>query len=108
MKLANVYGDNLQTSSSWQKLWDGPEDPLQYLRSLIRRALGIGKWVSKSDQGSLLREALDLSDLLHPATFLNALRQQTARYVRVSVMHYFSDKETFAFFILNINMTEKG
>ncbi|XP_071551731.1 cytoplasmic dynein 2 heavy chain 1-like [Panulirus ornatus] len=74
-----VFGGISQTPSGWQKLWDGPEDPLQYLRSLIRRALGIGKWVGKSDQGNLLREALDLSDLLHPATFLNALRQQTAR-----------------------------
>lgn len=69
----------LQTPSSWLKLWDGPEDPLEFLRSLMRRALGIGRWVAKSDQGSLLREPLDLSELLHPATFLNALRQQTAR-----------------------------
>lgn len=68
-----------QTPSSWLKLWDGPEDPLEYLRSLVRRAMGIGRWVAKSDQGSLLREPLDLSELLHPATFLNALRQQTAR-----------------------------
>ncbi|XP_042221258.1 cytoplasmic dynein 2 heavy chain 1-like isoform X2 [Homarus americanus] len=68
-----------ETPGSWQKLWDGPEDPLEYLRSLIRRALGIEKWVLKSDQSTLLREALDLSELLHPATFLNALRQQTAR-----------------------------
>lgn len=68
-----------ETPGSWQKLWEGPEDPLDYLRSLIRRALGIGKWVAKSDQNSLLKEALDLSELLHPATFLNALRQQTAR-----------------------------
>ncbi|XP_069942834.1 cytoplasmic dynein 2 heavy chain 1 isoform X1 [Cherax quadricarinatus] len=68
-----------ETPGSWQKMWEGPEDPLDYLRSIIRRALGIGKWLAKSDQNSLLKEALDLSELLHPATFLNALRQQTAR-----------------------------
>ncbi|XP_063840903.1 LOW QUALITY PROTEIN: cytoplasmic dynein 2 heavy chain 1-like [Scylla paramamosain] len=74
-----------ETPGSWLKLWDGPEDPLEYLRSLVRRALGIGRWVAKSDQGNLLREPLDLSELLHPATFLNALRQLTAREYKTSM-----------------------
>ncbi|ROT63097.1 putative cytoplasmic dynein 2 heavy chain 1-like isoform X1 [Penaeus vannamei] len=74
-----------ETPSSWLSLWEGPEDPLEYLRSLVRRANGIGKWVAKSDQGNLLKEPLDLSDLLHSATFLNALRQQTAREYSTSM-----------------------
>ena len=33
--------------------------------------------------GSLLDEPLRLSELLHPGTFLNALRQQSARAMKV-------------------------
>ncbi|XP_076054654.1 dynein cytoplasmic heavy chain beethoven [Oratosquilla oratoria] len=74
-----------ETPSKWQSLWEGPEDPLDYMRSLLRRAIGIQRWVGKADQGNLLRDPLDLSDLLHPATFLNALRQHTAREYGVSM-----------------------
>lgn len=30
-----------QCPVSWQSKWEGPEDPLQYLRSLVARALAI-------------------------------------------------------------------
>lgn len=53
---------------------------MQYLRGLVTRATAIQTWVDKADHGNLLRDTLDLSDLFHPDTFLNALRQQTARY----------------------------
>ncbi|XP_068211563.1 cytoplasmic dynein 2 heavy chain 1 [Palaemon carinicauda] len=68
-----------ETPDNWQSLWEGPEDPFEYLRSIVRRAFAIGRWVGRAEQGALLKDALDLSDLLHPATFLNAFRQQTAR-----------------------------
>lgn len=66
---------------SWLEKCDGPEDPLSYLRGLVNRAIAIQTWVEKADQGRLLTETLDLSELFHPDTFLNALRQQTARLV---------------------------
>ena len=62
---------------SWLKKWDGPEDPMQYLRGLVARACAILNWVEKGPR--LLHETLDLAELFHPDTFLNALRQQTAR-----------------------------
>ena len=71
----------LQTPLSWQGKWDGPEDPMQYLRGLVTRAQAIQTWVEKAESGRLLQETLDLSELFHPDTFLNALRQQTARFV---------------------------
>ena len=71
----------LQTPLSWQSKWDGPEDPMQYLRGLVTRAQAIQTWVEKAESGRLLQETLDLSELFHPDTFLNALRQQTARFV---------------------------
>ena len=70
----------LQTPLSWQGKWDGPEDPMQYLRGLVTRAQAIQTWVEKAESGRLLQETLDLSELFHPDTFLNALRQQTARF----------------------------
>ena len=69
----------LQTPMSWLSKWDGPEDPMQYLRGLVARAAAIQGWVEKAESGRLLSETLDLAELFHPDTFLNALRQQTAR-----------------------------
>ena len=65
--------------NSWCNNWEGPSDPVQWLRSLVAKTLALGSWVEKSEQKTLLRETVDLSDLFHPDTFLNALRQQTAR-----------------------------
>lgn len=36
-------------------------------------------WVERAASGALLGDVLDLAELLHPDTFLNALRQETAR-----------------------------
>ncbi|XP_048651719.1 cytoplasmic dynein 2 heavy chain 1-like isoform X1 [Marmota marmota marmota] len=69
----------------WQNKWEGPEDPLQYLRGLVARALAIQNWVDKAEKQILLSDTLDLSELFHPDTFLNALRQETARAMGHSV-----------------------
>ena len=63
----------------WLAKWDGPEDPMLYLRGLVARAVAIQAWVDKVEKGTLLNDTLDLAELFHPDTFLNALRQQTAR-----------------------------
>ena len=68
-----------QTPLNWQEKWDGPEDPFQYLRGLVSRAVAVQTWVDKAQNNNLLRDSLDLSELFRPDTFLNALRQQTAR-----------------------------
>lgn len=61
-------------------MWAGPDDPISYLRSLVAKSLALGVWEEKGKANTLLQnEALDLSELFHPDTFLNALRQQTAR-----------------------------
>ncbi|XP_074649972.1 cytoplasmic dynein 2 heavy chain 1-like [Tubulanus polymorphus] len=74
-----------ETPISWLNRWDGPEDPMHYLRSLIARAMASQQWVEKAERGTLLNDALDLSELFHPDTFLNALRQQTAREMKLSM-----------------------
>lgn len=74
-----------ETPLNWQAAWDGPEDPIQFLRGLILRATALDRWLDRAERGSLLSEELDLSELFHPDTFLNALRQQTARDVGCSM-----------------------
>jgi len=68
-----------QVPLSWSSHFEGPEDPIHWLRALVAKTLALGSWVEKCNSDSLLREVLDLSELFHPDTFLNALRQQTAR-----------------------------
>ncbi|RXG65468.1 Cytoplasmic dynein 2 heavy chain 1 [Armadillidium vulgare] len=68
------FGLPANIERSWQRIASS-----QVISQLKGRALAIVKWNAKSENGSLLRDPLDLSDLLHPATFINALRQQTAR-----------------------------
>ncbi|XP_069679211.1 cytoplasmic dynein 2 heavy chain 1 isoform X2 [Periplaneta americana] len=70
---------NQQTPDVWHKQWEGPGEPMLYLRSLMARTLAVQRWSQRVSQGSLLREPVDLSDLFHPDTFLSALKQQTAR-----------------------------
>lgn len=74
-----------ETPGEWLGQWDGPEDPIQYLKGLVARASAVQVWVDKAEGGALLRDTLDLSDLFRPDTFLNALRQQTARELACSM-----------------------
>lgn len=78
----------MQTPNSWQKKWEGPEDPLAYLRATMRKALAIQTWLPKAESNQLLQESLDLSHLFHPETFLNAFRQQTARYFYYYIFYF--------------------
>ncbi|XP_064815272.1 cytoplasmic dynein 2 heavy chain 1-like [Oncorhynchus masou masou] len=70
---------------SWQNKWEGPEEPMQYLRAVVTRALAIQSWVERAERQVLLSDAVDLSELFHPDTFLNALRQETARSMGCSM-----------------------
>ena len=74
-----------QTPDSWQKLWPGPDTPMEYIKTIVYKAGEIQKWVSKMDQGTLLKENLDFADLFNPDTFLSALAQQSAREYNISM-----------------------
>eukprot|EP00743_Colponemidia_sp_Colp-15_P007052 GILK01007609.1.p1 GENE.GILK01007609.1~~GILK01007609.1.p1 ORF type:complete len:2172 (-),score=437.61 GILK01007609.1:43-6558(-) len=95
-----IYGGSLLTSSiqtqalslltkevpeAWRTRWEGPDDPTQWLKELVKKKLAMDNWLQKSTQGTLLSQPLNLSELLHPDTFLNALRQQTARQLKVAM-----------------------
>ena len=68
-----------ETPAKWLKMWDGPEDPVEYIQTVVGKANEVQKWLGRVDSGSLLTGDLDLADLFHPDTFLGALRQLTAR-----------------------------
>lgn len=72
--------------SEWLKRWDrGPEKPQAWLRELVRKRVALAKWRTNSSRGSLLSDPLSLGDLFNPATFINALRQQTARQLGTAI-----------------------
>ncbi|KAL6471906.1 hypothetical protein MHYP_G00205560 [Metynnis hypsauchen] len=58
---------------------------MQYLRAVVARALAVQSWVERVEKNTLLSDILDLSELFHPDTFLNALRQETARSMGCSM-----------------------
>ncbi|KAG1663699.1 hypothetical protein FOA52_013267 [Chlamydomonas sp. UWO 241] len=69
----------------WDRAWEGPEEPISYCRCVVRRAVAVETWWLSAKAGSLLGGGtpLDLSDLFHPGTFLNALRQFSARQLNI-------------------------
>ena len=72
--------------NDWSKRWDrGPEKPQAWLRELVRKRIALTKWKTLSNKNSLLTEQLGLGDLFNPATFINALRQQTARQLNTAI-----------------------
>lgn len=78
--------------SGWSKVWDGPEKPATWIAQLTCKVVGIKLWESKANGGSLLDEELDLNDVFRPLTFLNSLRQLTARQTNcaMDVLHFVS------------------
>mmetsp|Transcript_9476 Transcript_9476/g.27062 ORF Transcript_9476/g.27062 Transcript_9476/m.27062 type:complete len:1740 (-) Transcript_9476:175-5394(-) len=74
-----------EVPGAWEGLWEGPEAPLAYCRAIVARAVAVEQWLLKAQQGQLLGAPLDLGNLFNPITFLNALRQQSARQLGTSV-----------------------
>lgn len=52
---------------------------MQYLRAVIAKAKAVQQLAASSRDREIFSQTINLSDLFHPDTFLNALRQQTAR-----------------------------
>lgn len=69
----------------WMDQWEGPENLYAWLRALAHRKTALMEWCEWALDDAVLQRPLQLSDLLHPGTFLNALRQQTARDIQCSI-----------------------
>jgi dynein heavy chain 2 len=71
---------------AWDGKFSGPESIIPWLKALVRKAVAIRRWHERAIEGNLLREHVDLSDLFRPRTFLDALRQETARHTREALV----------------------
>jgi len=74
-----------EVPARWTYVWEGPSSPVPWLRTLVRRTGALKRWVDQSKNGTLFNQPLNLGELFHPQTFLNAYRQMTARKLRRSM-----------------------
>ena len=69
----STFADSLMrqmTPIKWQKMWDGPEDPMLYIKVVVEKANAVQSWNASLEGGRLLKKDVDLSDLFNPGTFL--------------------------------------
>ena len=74
-----------EVPTSWEKQWEGPETPIGWIRTLCKKGTQLVSWVQRAQSNQLLSSQVNLSDLLHPETFLNAFRQKSARMFSVAI-----------------------
>ncbi|XP_060838419.1 cytoplasmic dynein 2 heavy chain 1 [Rhopalosiphum padi] len=70
----------LQTPKSWMDQWNGPNDPVTYIRNVVARTMSVKKINTSTDK---LSQKIDLDELFHPRTLLIALKQQTAKQYEI-------------------------
>jgi len=72
---------------SWTAGWpSAPEDPTLFLQGLAKRVSALkGDWVKRAASRNPAEQPVVLRDFLRADVFLNALRQQTARKLAVSI-----------------------
>jgi dynein heavy chain 2 len=63
-----------EVPASWEHGWDGPSSPMDWVILLNQKANSLLNWLQRLQQKQLLEHAVNLNDLFHPETFLNALR----------------------------------
>ncbi|OQS05963.1 dynein heavy chain [Thraustotheca clavata] len=71
--------------ADWSNRWEASEVVQVWLRSLALRKRALNEWKEDCAKNILLSRPLDLSEVLQPGTFLNALRQQAARSLKCSM-----------------------
>ena len=62
----------------WQKIWEGSESPQFYLKSITKKLVECAKYLSSEGKMS----TVNLNHMLYPETFLNSLKQKTARLMK--------------------------
>lgn len=74
-----------QVPPSWETQWEGPENPSDWIRVVNKKANALLGWLQRIQKKQLLERPVNLSDLFHPETFLNALRQRSARMLKLAI-----------------------
>lgn len=70
----------------WSNIWDGPEIPNSYLKCLAKKINGMMNYIKGALSNNVLEtSSVNLSEFLHPEAFINALRQKSARSMKVPI-----------------------
>jgi len=78
---SQIGGDLLKgvVPSSWEKMYEGDPKPTVYITSVVTKTVALKRWKKEVKKGGLLNDCLNLSELFRAGTFLEALRQMSAR-----------------------------
>lgn len=68
-----------KTPETWMGMWEGPENPSKFMKDVIVNVTAVFAWKDAAKSGKLLNSPIQMFKLFNPPTFLNALRQMTAR-----------------------------
>uniref|UniRef100_A0AAF5DHG2 Cytoplasmic dynein 2 heavy chain 1 n=1 Tax=Strongyloides stercoralis TaxID=6248 RepID=A0AAF5DHG2_STRER len=68
-----------QVPPSWSGRWNGPQDPLQYMKAVVEKTKSARDLVNMIPTIDMNNLSFDLSNWLRPSRCLNALKQLTAR-----------------------------
>eukprot|EP00056_Hartaetosiga_gracilis_P017754 m.8317 g.8317 ORF g.8317 m.8317 type:complete len:4146 (-) comp6080_c0_seq1:66-12503(-) len=74
-----------ETPMEWQRMWGGPDHPLEWTRLVVSKTLALGGYVKKAVERVLLSEKLNINSFFRPGTLLNAIRQETASQFKCSM-----------------------
>ncbi|VDN60500.1 unnamed protein product [Dracunculus medinensis] len=74
-----------QTPEHWQNHWDGPNDPVQYLSTVMSKVKATKELVSTAANGHIFSNPIKLTKLFRPEKLINALRQYIARKMKVGM-----------------------
>ena len=70
----------------WSNIWDGPEIPNEYLKSLGKKINGMSAYIKSAMNDSVLENCkVNLAEFLHPEAFINSLRQKSAREMKAPI-----------------------
>ncbi|KAF5303585.1 hypothetical protein FQR65_LT08186 [Abscondita terminalis] len=72
-----------QTPKVWQGFWKGPEDPSNYLKSVISKTIEISTWNNNPD--IFLKKPINLSLLFRAETFLYTFKQNFAQKTQTAM-----------------------
>ena len=80
--VGGLLGGNVP--EAWYAKWEGPLEVEAWLGEVVRRTVGVSSWRVRA--GRIVEEGrIRLRDVFRPRTFLNALRQATARRVGIAM-----------------------
>ncbi|KAI9209802.1 uncharacterized protein BJ171DRAFT_594818 [Polychytrium aggregatum] len=79
---ALIHGN---TPESWLSVWDGSKLPHKFLREALLNGTTVNEMRDALTAGTLWKSPIKLQNLLNPATFLSALRQESSRRVNSSM-----------------------